>query len=121
MMLGNEPCTRRHGPWHRRGENDVAEFLIGYYGGSQPDTPEAGRAHREKWRAWIDGLGDQVVDPGTGLMGSAMIGPAVATPLMGFAVVRADSKEEAIELAKGDPFLAMGGSIQVAQMMRMGG
>lgn len=99
----------------------MAEFMIGYYGGNRPGTPEEDRAHRERWQAWIDGLGDRVVDPGTGLMGSAMIGPSVATPLMGFAVVRAESQEEAIELAQSDPFLAMGGSIQVAQMMHMGG
>lgn len=99
----------------------MAEFIIGYYGGNQPETPEEGQLHRRKWQAWIDGLGDKVVNGGTPLMGTTIIGPGVAMPLMGFAVIKADSKEEAIELAKGDPFLSTGGSIQVAEMAHAGG
>lgn len=97
----------------------MAEFIIGYYGGKQPESPEAGQAHREKWQAWIDSLGDKVVNPGTPLMASTVLGPSVATPMMGFAVVKAESIDEAVEIAKADPFLDMG-SIQVAQMMQMG-
>jgi len=36
-------------------------------------------------------------------------------------VVRADSKDEALEIAKADPFLEMGGTIQVSEMMKMPG
>ena len=39
-------------------------------------------------------------------------------PLSGFSVVKADSMDAALELAKGCPFLEMG-TIEVAQMMEM--
>ena len=50
-----------------------------------------------------------------------MIGAGIDTPMSGFAVVRADSKDEALEIAKADPFLDMGGTIQVSEMMKMPG
>ena len=39
--------------------------------------------------------------------------------MKGFAVVKADSMEVAIEIAKSDPFLADGGTIRVSQMLEM--
>ena len=39
--------------------------------------------------------------------------------MKGFAVVKADSMEVAIEIAKSDPFLADGGTIRVSKMMVM--
>ena len=97
----------------------MADFIIGYYGGKQPESAEAGQAHQKKWQAWIDSLGDKVVNPGTPLMSSTVLGPDIQEPLMGFAVIRAENIEEAVEIAKGDPFMEMG-SIQVAQMMNKG-
>ena len=100
----------------------MAEYMIGYYGGNNPASPEEGQAHRAKWMAWIQSLGDKVVNPGTPLMNSQQIGPSVDVVLKGFAVVRVDSMEEAIEIAHADPFLSLGGgTIQVAEMMQMPG
>ena len=39
--------------------------------------------------------------------------------MKGFAVVKADSMEVAIEIAKSDPFLADGGTIRVSQVLEM--
>ncbi len=39
--------------------------------------------------------------------------------MKGFAVVKAESIEAAIEIAKSDPFLENGGTIRVSQMMEM--
>ena len=100
----------------------MAEYLIGYYGGNNPASPEEGQAHRVKWMEWIQSLGDKVVNPGQPLMNSQQIGPGVDVVLKGFAVVKADSMEEAMEIAHADPFLSLGGgTIQVAEMMKMPG
>jgi len=39
--------------------------------------------------------------------------------LKGFAVVKAESIEAAVEIAKSDPFLENGGTIRVSQMMEL--
>jgi len=99
----------------------MAEFIIGYFGGGRPSSPEEGKKHQAKWMAWIEGLGDKVVNPGQPLMNTEQIGPGVEASLMGFAVVRAASHDEAMEIARADPFLEMGGTIQVSEMMKMPG
>ena len=102
----------------------MADYIIAYIGGRQPETPEEGKAQKARWDAWISDLGDAVVNPGTPLAMSKTIGPdgvADADPdrkLTGFSVVKADSLEDAIEIAKKCPFLAMG-TLEVAQVMQM--
>ena len=39
--------------------------------------------------------------------------------MKGFAVVKADSLEAAVEITKSDPFLKNGGTIRVSKMMEM--
>lgn len=99
----------------------MAEYLIGYFGGNHDMTPEEGQAHRKRWMAWIESLGEKVVNPGQPLMGTRQIGPGVDVPMTGFAVVRAENAEDAVEMARLDPFLDMGGTIQVSEMVKMPG
>ena len=42
--------------------------MIAYYGGNQPSSKEEGMAQMVKWKAWVEGLGDKIVNPGTPLM-----------------------------------------------------
>ena len=42
--------------------------MIAYYGGNQPSSKEEGMAQMGKWKAWVEGLGDKIVNPGTPLM-----------------------------------------------------
>ena len=46
----------------------MANFMIAYYGGNQPSSKEEGMAQMGKWKAWVEGLGDKIVNPGTPLM-----------------------------------------------------
>lgn len=106
----------------------MAEFIIIYHGGgNKPMTPEEGQAHRGKWMEWIKGLGDAVVNPGQPLKGNQILssdGVADADgsdKVTGFAVVKANDLDAAMQIAKGDPFMNMGGTIEVAEMVNMGG
>ncbi len=99
----------------------MKDYLIGYFGGGQPSSPEEGQAQRQKWMEWIASLGEKVVNPGQPLMKTEQIGPGVDVPMMGFAVVRADSIDAARAMAEADPFLEMGGTIQLSEMMKMPG
>ena len=42
--------------------------MIAYYGGNQPSSKEEGMAQMGKWKAWVEGLGDKIVNPGTPLI-----------------------------------------------------
>ena len=102
----------------------MAQYIIFYIGGKPPESPEEGARHMEKWKAWIDGLGDAVVNPGTPLGKSKTITRDGVSdgdgtkPLTGYSIVKADSMEAAIEIAKKDPFLEMG-TLEVAEIKGM--
>lgn len=103
----------------------MPNFMIAYHGGNPPASREEGAASMTKWKAWVDRLGDSIVNPGTPLTVSRLVTSAGveessdANAMKGFAVVRADDIESAVEIAKSDPFLETGGTIRVSQMMEM--
>ena len=103
----------------------MPNFMIAYYGGNQPTSKEEGMAQMNKWKAWVDGLGDAIVNPGTPLPVSKIITSTHVEDdtdpksMKGFAVVKAASMEAAIAIAQSDPFLDNGGTIRVSQMMEM--
>ena len=102
----------------------MSNFIFAYHGGKKPETPEAGAELMARWKAWIGGLGDAVVNPGTPLgMSKTVSSDGVAddggsNPLMGFSVVEADSMDAALEMAKSSPHLEIG-TIEVAEMKQM--
>jgi hypothetical protein len=103
----------------------VANYIIAYHGGKKPETEEAGAAQMAKWKAWIGGLGEAAVNPGTPLGKSRIVSATGVSDdggpnaMSGFSVVTADSMEAALEIAKQCPFLETGGTLEVAEMMDM--
>ena len=103
----------------------MKNFMIAYYGGTQPNSQEEGMAQVEKWKAWVKDLGEAVVNPGTPLPVSKIVTSNSIeddndpNAMKGFAVVRAKDIESAIAIAQSDPFLENGGTIRVSQMMEM--
>jgi len=102
----------------------MADYIIAYHGGKKPDSPEEGAKQMEKWKAWLGDLGDAVVNPGTPLGPSKMVSADSVSDdggphsLTGFSVVKADSMDAALEMAKACPFLEVG-TLEVAEMMEM--
>ena len=102
----------------------MPNYMIAYYGGKEPESPEEGAKHMAKWQAWVGGLGDAMVNPGTPLGKSKTVSSAGVSddggsnPLMGFSIVKADSMDAALEIAKRCPFLEMG-TIEVAEVKEM--
>ena len=99
--------------------------MIAYHGGKKPSSQEEGMVQMEKWKAWVKNLGEAVVNPGTPLPVSKLVGSGSVkddndpNSMKGFAIVKADSMEAAIGIAKSDPFLENGGTIRISQMMEM--
>ena len=103
----------------------MPNFMIAYYGGNQPSSKEEGMAQMNTWKAWVEGLGKSIINAGTPLMGTKIITSSnvqddkYPNSMKGFAIVRAESIDAAVEIAKSDPFLDMDGKIRVSQMMEM--
>ena len=103
----------------------MSDYIIAYHGGKKPESPEEGAKHMAKWKAWVGGLGDTVVNPGTPLGNSRIVSSGGVSddggsnPMSGFSVVKADSMDAALEMAKACPFLETGGTLEVAEMMKM--
>ncbi len=99
--------------------------MVAYYGGTQPSSQEEGLAQMEKWKMWVESLGEKVVNPGTPLTDSRIVTSKTVkddddpNAMKGFAVVEAKSMEAAVEIVQSDPFLENGGTIRVSQMMEM--
>ena len=102
----------------------MANYIVAYHGGKKPESPEEGAEDMAKWQAWVDGLGDAVVNPGTPLGKSKIVSSAGVSDgdgsnsLTGLSIVKADSMDAALEMAKACPFLELG-TLEVAEVMEM--
>lgn len=95
-------------------------------------SPEEMQASMQKWMDWIGGIAAQgkLVDRGNRLNPAGKVvkpsqvvtdGPYIETKesVGGYTMVRAESLEEAAEMAKGCPVLNMGGTVEVREIDRM--
>ena len=102
----------------------MSNYVFAYHGGKEFESPEEGAKRMAKWNAWLSGLGDAAVNPGTPLgMHKTVSSGGVSdgggsNPLVGFSIVKADSMDAALEMAKGCPFLEID-TIEVAEAMEM--
>jgi len=100
-------------------------YVFAYHGGKKPESPEEGAKYIAKSKAWVGGLGDAMVNPGTPLGKSKTVSSGGVSddggsnPLSGFSIVKADSMDAALEMAKVCPFLDLGGTLEVAKVMKM--
>lgn len=102
----------------------MSNFVLSYYGGKKPDSPEEGQRHMEDFKKWLTSLGEAVVNPGTPLGMSMVVSSdgikeySGSSPLTGFSIIEAENIEAALEMTKSCPFLIMG-TINVAEVMEM--
>ena len=97
-------------------------YIIAYYVGKQPRVPEDGAQCIERFQAWLDGLGDAVVNPGTPLGLPRRItldgisDESGSNRLTGFSIVQADSIDIVIDMAKACPHLEIG-TVEVSEVI----
>jgi hypothetical protein len=98
-----------------------------YLGGDQPSSPEEGKQHFAKYKEWLVSLGDSAVSPANPLKDTRTVNSdgtvttGGTTSMSGYTVIEADSMEAALEIAKACPFLDIGGSLEVSELMQMPG
>jgi hypothetical protein len=104
----------------------MGKFVLTYQGGIAPTTPEEGEKTMAAWMSWFGTLGAAVADGGnpfgasTTIASDGAVGSAGAAGLTGYSILHADSLDAAINLAKGCPHLAAGGTVDVYEAMDVG-
>ncbi len=102
----------------------MPSYTLSYYGEPQFDSQEEGEKHKQRFMAWVGDLGDAQVNPGTPLgeattvSASGVLEDSGRDRLTGFSIVKADSMDAAVEIAKACPFAEFG-TIDVAEVMEM--
>ena len=105
----------------------MAQFVLVYLGGNPPSSPEEGKKHFQKYMEWLHSLGDAAVSPANPLKNThtvhpdGSVTPGGTTTMSGFTILEAESMEAALEIAKTCPFLDVGGSLEVSELMQMPG
>ena len=90
-------------------------FVFAYRAsGNYASTPESAAA----WKAWFDGMGDDLVQLGKPARGAATLGNCgPGTELGGYSVISARDLDAALAVAKGCPQLDRNGGVEVAQLV----
>ena len=103
----------------------MSQYFIAYLGGNQPSSPEEGQKNFEKYKQWLSSLGDSVVSPANPLKQTRTVSPDGSvsseskTSMSGFTIIEADSMEAALSVATTCPFLEIGGSLEVSELIQM--
>lgn len=103
----------------------MAQFLITYIGNYKPATPQEGKAHFSRYMNWLQGLGDKAISPANPIKDTVTISPdgtikeESVTTMSGYTIVEVDTLDAAIAIAKACPFLEVGGSLEVSELIDM--
>ncbi len=105
----------------------MAQYIITYLGGDQPSSPEEGKQHFAKYKEWLSSLGDSAVSPANPFKNTSTVNSdgtittGSSTSMSGYTIIEADSMEAALSIAKACPFLDIGGSLEVSELIQMPG
>ena len=110
----------------------MKDFLLVFradYSNQPKSSPEEMQATTKLWMDWVGGIAaqDRLTNRGNSLAGAGKVlkannvitdGPymEIKEVIGGYTIVKAESLEEATELAKGCPILAVGGNVEVREI-----
>jgi hypothetical protein len=106
-------------------EEEVANFLLVYYGGKMETDPKKAEKVKADWMKWFTDMGKAVVDaggptmPGKYVNNKVIKAGAVGEAVTGYSVLKADNLDAAVALAKSSPQITSGGQIAVYSIMPM--
>ena len=103
----------------------MSQYLITYLGTPKQMSPEQGQQHMSEYKAWLTALGDAAVSPANPLKNTSTVNPDGSvsdggrTTMSGFTIVEAESMQAALPMAQSCPFLEIGGSLEISELMQM--
>jgi len=112
--------------------NKMKDFLLVFrsdFSQTPQRSPEEMQANTKKWMDWIGNIAaqDKLTNRGNSLSPKGKVlkadnlitdGPytEIKEAIGGYSIVKADSIEDALELAKGCPIFAVGGNVEVREI-----
>ena len=102
----------------------MPQYVISYFGGNRPSTPDEGKQQMSKYMEWISSLGEKAVSPMNPFKNTNTISPdgnvsnGSKTAMSGYTIINTDSLDDALIIAKACPFLETGGSLEVSELMQ---
>ena len=101
----------------------MANYLLLYSGGQMPATDAERKSVTDAWMAWFGQIGSALVDGGNPTTPNAKTIASDKTVSngvpgwmpSGYSIIKADSLDKAVELAKGCPVLMGGAKISVLE------
>jgi len=102
----------------------MAQFGLLYIGEPQFSSPEEGQANSQRYMAWLNGLGDAVVNrgipmgPPTRVTAAGVSNEQQADRLTGITIVEADDMDAAIAIAKNCPYIEVA-ALDVVEIFEM--
>jgi hypothetical protein len=103
----------------------MKQFVLVYLGGNQPSNEAEAEKHYKKYFEWLSSLGESVVVPTIPLKDTTTVSADGAvreggsSAMSGFTIIKAESMADALSIAQGCPFLEIGGSLEVSEMMQV--
>ncbi len=104
----------------------MPNFMFIFHGGGRPDTPEEGEKAMAAWSAWMQGIGDDLIDGGAPAgMSKTVTANGVednggGKPSLRLHPDQAADIDAACKIAKGCPILDGGaGTVEVAEAIEM--
>lgn len=102
----------------------MMQYVFVYLGGSQPSSPEEAGKHFTKYTQWLTSLGNAVVSPTIPLKDThtvssdGTIREGGGSAMSGFTIIKADSMQAALSIAQACPFLEIGGTLEVSELLQ---
>jgi hypothetical protein len=100
----------------------MPNYLLAYHGGKMADGKDAQAKVMAAWGQWMQKLGSNLIDGGNPVGKASTIdnkgaisSGGGANAVSGYSVIKADSLDAAIKLAKECPVLQGGASIEVCE------
>ncbi len=103
----------------------MPQFIIAYLGKPDPMSTEDSKQHLIKYSDWLTSLGVTVISPANPIKNTKTITSdgivlnKSTSTMSGFTLIETESNELALSIAKTCPFLDLGGSIEVSELINM--
>lgn len=101
----------------------MPDFMFVYHGGKAPEDEAEQQEAMARWGEWMQTHEAALTDPGNPVgMSKTVSSGGVAdnggsNPVSGYTIVKADTMETALDMARTSPIIAEGGSIEVAEII----
>ncbi len=103
----------------------MTKYIILYFGGKRPASPQEFANILEAWRNWTTQHGRAVIDSGNPLSQAAMVTTqgvevdANGELPSGYTIIEADSMEQAVKIVRSTPVVAQGGKAVVYESFKV--